>query len=72
MIAGNVQYIATQEYDEIYDGTWLIDIDTNVSIRQLVRIPGHKVNVSDQKHSFDCLIEELNVLARILQICKPA
>ena len=69
---GDVQYIATQEYDEIYDGTWIIDIDTNISIRELVRIPGHKVNVSDQKHSFVCLIEELKVLAKILQICKPA
>ncbi|MFX2527957.1 phage repressor protein CI [Serratia marcescens] len=72
VIDGDVQYIATQEYDEIYDGTWLIDIDTNISIRELVRIPGHKVNVSDQKNSFVCLIEELKVLAKILQVCKPA
>lgn len=72
VIDGDVQYIATQEYDEVNDGTWLIDIDTNISIRELVRIPGHKVNVSDQKHSFVCLIEELKVLAKILQVCKPA
>lgn len=66
---GTTQYIATQSYADIYDGTWLIDIDGNISIRELVRIPGNKVNVSDIKHSFDCPIEELKVLAKILVIC---
>lgn len=66
---GTTQYIATQTYNDIYDGTWLLDIDGNISIRELVRIPGNRVNVSDMKHSFDCPIEELKVLAKILVIC---
>jgi hypothetical protein len=66
---GTTQYIATQTYNDIYDGTWLLDIDGNISIRELVRIPGNKVNVSDIKHSFDCPIEELKVLAKVLMIC---
>ncbi|HHQ6556668.1 TPA: phage repressor protein CI [Serratia fonticola] len=66
---GTTQYIATQSYADIYDGTWLLDIDGNISIRELVRIPGNKVNVSDIKHSFDCPIEDLKVLAKILVIC---
>ncbi|QXN62327.1 phage repressor protein CI [Serratia fonticola] len=66
---GTTQYIATQSYADIYDGTWLLDIDGNISIRELVRIPGNKVNVSDLKHSFDCPIEDLKVLAKILVIC---
>ena len=69
VIDGEIQFIATQSYDEIYDGTWLLDIDGNISIRELVRIPGNKVNVSDIKHSFDCPIEDLKVLAKILVIC---
>ncbi|WP_261280663.1 phage repressor protein CI [Serratia marcescens] len=69
---GEIQYIATQSYDEIYDGTWLVDIDGNISVRQLVRIPGGKINVSNEKHSFDCLIEDLKVKAKILKICTPS
>ncbi|CAI2521695.1 Bacteriophage CI repressor helix-turn-helix domain [Serratia ficaria] len=71
IIDGNFQYIATQTYDEVYDGTWLVDIDGNISIRELVRIPGNKVKVSDTKHSFDCLIEELIIIAKIITVCKP-
>lgn len=70
IIDGEVQYIATRNYEEIYDGTWLIDIDGNISIRDLVRIPGNKLNVSDKKHSFDCQIEDINAIAKILSICK--
>ncbi|HIF6780781.1 TPA: phage repressor protein CI, partial [Serratia marcescens] len=56
IIDGDTQYIASHGFTEIYDGTWLIDIDDNISIRELVRIPGNKVNISDKKHSFDCAI----------------
>ncbi|CAI1729527.1 phage repressor protein CI [Serratia marcescens] len=69
---GDAQYIATQAYDAIYDGTWLIDIDGSISIREVVRIPGNKVNVSDKKHSFDCMLNELNIVAKILITCIPS
>ncbi|MHA7846188.1 phage repressor protein CI [Serratia sp. D1N4] len=71
LIDGSTQYIATQTYDEVYDGTWLVDIDGNISIRELVRIPGNKVNVSDEKSSFCCLVEELSVVAKIIICCSP-
>lgn len=71
VIDGNIQYIASLAYDEVYDGTWLIDIDDNISIRELVRIPGKKVNVSDKNHTFACNISELNAIAKMLKICTP-
>lgn len=71
VIDGSTQYITTQVYDEVYDGTWLVDIDGHISIRELVRIPGNRVRVSDQKRSFDCLVGELIVVAKILTICSP-
>lgn len=69
VINGEVQYIATCTYTEIYDGMWLISIDGNISIRELVRIPGNKVSVSDRQHSFECLVDDLQVIAKILMIC---
>jgi hypothetical protein len=71
VIDGSTQYIATQAYDEVYDGTWIVDIDDNISIRELVRVPGNKVNVSDHRLSFCCSIEELKVVAKILLNCTP-
>lgn len=71
VIDGNIQYIASLAYDEVYDGTWLIDIDGNISIREVVRIPGKKVNVSDKNHTFECNISELNAIAKMLKICTP-
>ncbi|CAI0768877.1 Bacteriophage CI repressor helix-turn-helix domain [Serratia fonticola] len=68
---GEIQFIATQSYDEIYDGTWLVDIDGNVSVREVIRIPGNKVNVSDKLNSFDCPINDLVVIAKIIIICSP-
>ncbi|EMF8146850.1 TPA: phage repressor protein CI [Serratia marcescens] len=70
IIDGDTQYIASHGFTEIYDGTWLIDIDDNISIRELVRIPGNKVNISDKKHSFDCAIDELKFIAKILIKCE--
>ncbi|HAU4289595.1 phage repressor protein CI [Serratia marcescens] len=66
-----IKYIATYIYDEIYDGSWLIDIDGNVSIREVVRVPGNKVNVYDTNTSFECSVDDLKIIAKILMICKP-
>jgi hypothetical protein len=66
VIDGTFQYISTRDYEEIYDGTWIIDIDGNISIRELVRIPGNRVNVTDRKHSFDCSLDEIKAVAKVL------
>lgn len=71
VIDGEIQYIATQAYDEVYDGTWVIDIDGNISIRQVIRTPGNNVSVSDNRNSFDCPVNELVVIAKIVAICSP-
>ncbi|HGM5388009.1 phage repressor protein CI [Serratia marcescens] len=72
VIDGEFQYIATRAYTEIYDGTWLIDIDGNISIRELVRIPGNKVNVSNKSHSFECPVGELSIIAKVITVCSPS
>lgn len=69
IIDGSYQYIATVKYEDIYDGMWVVDIDGNISIRELVRMPGNRVNVFDKNHAFDCSIDEINILAKILITC---
>ncbi len=71
IIDGENKYIATQTYVDIYDGTWLIDIDGNISIRDLIRIPGNKLNISDKKHSFECQIDDIHAIAKLISVCTP-
>lgn len=69
VIDGSSQYISTQIFDEIYDGTWLVDIDGNISIREIVRIPGSKISVSDKKSSFECKINDIKIIAKVIMHC---
>jgi hypothetical protein len=67
-----IQYITTQSYDDIYDGTWVINIDGNISVREIVRTPGQRIEVSDEKHSFSCDISDIIIVAKVLITCKSA
>lgn len=60
------QYIVDQKFDDIYDGQWLVNIEGKVSIRNVVRIPIRKVRVSGVGMAFDCSIDEIDVMGRII------
>ncbi|MFP1732679.1 phage repressor protein CI [Lonsdalea quercina] len=65
VIEGDSQYIIEQHFPEIYDDTWLVKIEGKASIRILTRIPVKKVRVSGVGVSFNCLIEDINILGRV-------
>lgn len=65
IIDGDKVYIADRFFDEITDGRWLVEIEGKINIRNIIRIPGGKVQISDGKHSFECQIEEIKPLALI-------
>lgn len=62
------QYILDSSFSEIYDGEWLVDIEGKISIRTLTRIPIGKVRVSGVGMAFDCALEDINVLGRVVLI----
>ncbi|AUZ65640.1 phage repressor protein CI [Citrobacter sp. CFNIH10] len=59
-------YIAEQNISEITDGTWLVEIEGQVSIKELIRIPVGKVRVTalPGSASFECGINDLKPLAK--------
>lgn len=63
-------YIGNSIVDEISDGTWLIEIDGKASIRNIVRIPGAKIKVEAGAMSFDCLINEVKFISKIVLTIK--
>ncbi|BEA72162.1 CI repressor [Escherichia coli] len=62
----DIQYVADQKNDEVSDGTWVVEIEGKVSIKQLTRVPVGKVLVTPASggQSFECGINDLKPLAK--------
>lgn len=60
-----IQYIMDQQFAEVYDGEWLVNIEGKTSIRTLTRIPVKKVRVSGVGMAFDCSLEDIQVIGRV-------
>ena len=61
----NFQYLIDQEFTEVFDGEWLVEIEGKTSIRTLTRIPIKKVRVSGVGMAFDCGLDDISVLGRV-------
>ncbi|HEY3982702.1 phage repressor protein CI [Cedecea sp.] len=60
------QYIIDQTFAEVYDGEWLVVIEGKTSVRTLTRIPIKKVRVSDVVMAFDCSLDDIEVIGRVV------
>lgn len=70
VVDDNAQYLIDQEFTEVSDGEWLVEIEGKTSIRTLTRIPIKKVRVSGIGMAFDCGLDEINVLGRVVLTIK--
>ncbi|CAH0172387.1 hypothetical protein SRABI106_00915 [Rahnella aquatilis] len=52
----------------ISDGTWLVDVEGSISIRDLSLIPARKLHVAGGKIPFECGIDEIKTLGRVVGI----
>lgn len=68
VLENNTYYIIDKKFSDIFDGKWLVDIEGKISIRDLTRIPIKKVRVSGVGIPFDCDLEDLTVLGRVVTI----
>ncbi|WP_105634588.1 phage repressor protein CI [Cronobacter dublinensis] len=66
------QYILDRDFAEVFDGEWLVNIEGKTSIRTLIRIPIKKARVSGVGMAFDCSLEDIEVLGRVLLVIKEA
>lgn len=60
------QYILDKNFTEVFDGKWLVNIEGKTSMRTLTRIPVRKVRVSGIGMAFDCALEDIDVLGRVI------
>lgn len=70
ILDGITQYIVERQFSEIYDDEWLVEIEGKVGVRTLTRIPVKKVRVSGVGMAFDCGIDEINVIGRVVLTIK--
>jgi len=48
------------------DGTWLVNVEGSISIRDLTLLPARKLHVAGGKVPFECGIDEIKTLGRVV------
>lgn len=66
VVEGNNQFIVDTSFTEVYDDQWLVEVEGKTSIRTLTRIPIKKVRISGVGMAFDCGIDDINVIGRVV------
>lgn len=66
VIDGVFQYIIEQDFSEVYDDEWLVEIEGKTSVRTLTRIPIKQVRVSGIGMAFDCGIDDIKIIGRVV------
>lgn len=70
VLESNKQFIVDTSFTEVYDDQWLVEIEGKTSIRTLTRIPIKKVRVSGVGMAFDCGIDDIKVIGRVVLTIK--
>ncbi|HFT5241690.1 TPA: phage repressor protein CI [Yersinia enterocolitica] len=50
------------------DGVWLVDIEGSISIREITVLPAKKLHVAGGKVPFECGVDEIKTLGRVVGI----
>lgn len=67
---GDIGYILEKKVKNILDGQWLLDIDGQVSIRKIRRIPGNNLRVESDDFVFDCNINDITLIGLVVKTFK--
>lgn len=60
------QYVVDKNFSEVYDDEWLVEVEGKTSVRTLTRIPVKKVRVSGVGMTFDCSIDDITIIGRVV------
>ena len=66
VIDNSLQYVIDQHFTEVYDDVWLVEVEGKTSVRTLTRIPVGKVRVSGVGMAFDCGIDDIKIIGRVV------
>jgi hypothetical protein len=63
---GRIHFVDKQA--SLSDGLWLVDIEGAISIRELTKLPGRKLHVAGGKVPFECGIDDIRALGRVVGV----
>lgn len=65
----NTEFICELKFEDVRDGKWLVDIDGESSFRIITRLPGGRVHVTSENHSFECALTDIGIVAKVMISC---
>ncbi|WP_338570679.1 phage repressor protein CI [Erwinia billingiae] len=66
LIEHQARYILESKFNDITDGLWLVEIEGTNSLRKLSRLPNKKLRVSDDEISFECNIDDIKPIGKVI------
>lgn len=67
--ADSADYICDLDYEEVRDGKWLVNIDGEISFRIITRLPGSRLYIANENHSFECSLKDIEIIAKVIITC---
>ncbi len=65
VVKGHHSWIIDLGSDNIGNGRWLLDIDGDVDVYDVARLPGNRLKISSLATTFDCGVEEVKALGQV-------
>lgn len=65
IFSGRYIWLADLAVNNIANGKWLIDLDGNIDVYNISRLPGNKLKVKNESTEFQCLSNELKAIGLI-------
>ncbi|GAB7260005.1 hypothetical protein DaDZ19_16720 [Dickeya ananatis] len=67
VIADGKTYILEMD-SSLSDGSWMVDIEGAISIRDLTVLPAKRLHVAGGKVPFECGVDEIKTLGRVVGV----
>lgn len=66
----NNSFVVDTSVKQVSNGFWLVDMDGVKSIVKIARIPGNKIVVNQDDTSFECSVDDVEVVGRAVKVIK--
>lgn len=68
---GESEFICDMAFENVRDGKWIVNIDGEILLRTLTRLPGSRLHIDGGNRSFECALNDISVIAKVLMSCIP-
>lgn len=59
-------FMVDNSVNTLSDGLWVIEIDGLISIREVIRLPGNRIKVGNNRSSFECGVEDVKPIGKVV------